>query len=43
MIFNLATFSDRVDQDQIAAIGKQTTGDLKLNPVQPLQGVDLAD
>jgi len=27
MIFNLATSSDRVDQDLIAAIGKQTTGD----------------
>ena len=43
MIFHLATSPDRIDQNQIAAIGKQTTGDLKLNPAQPLQGVDLAD
>ena len=43
MIFNLATSANRVDQNQIAAMGKRTTGDLKLNSVQPSQGVDLAN
>ena len=43
MICNLVMSLDRIDENQIVAIGKQVTGDLMLNPVQPFQGVDLVD
>ena len=43
MIINLVAFPDHICENQIVAIGKQATGDLKLKHARPFQDVDLTD